>query len=501
VTEAVKGGLGSVAIRGSVLNSAQWLLNKLLTAAAMLLIAWFLTPAEYGTGTQALAISAFVFVLPVMTVGDVLIAHPRQQRALAGSAQALAWRLGVITSVLTLAAIPLALWLYPAYPAVWLGGLLAALAIRPLLDARLMLPMTSLRLKMAYPRIAMVEGVVQAGATLAAIAVAAVGGRAAALVAPQIAGTMVRCEWYRRLSPAGHVAPAQRSRIGLLLHHYWRGASAQYLHNILVGLEVLVLGMVCGEIETGLFGLAFTMAIQANGVIAYQLGQILQPIFGHLQDDPVRQVAGFFKAQRVLSAVCIPICCAQAILAEPLFRLAFSEKWQPAIPVFQVVSLMQAFYFATGPSMACLRAQRRFGTFLVWQAVQCVVSVPLYWIGARQGGAVGVAMAAGVVWALSAPVVVWLCTLPAEGGRLGESAAIFARPWVVAVPVFGLAWLGMHTVSAQGWIADLAALVVLGPMTTIAAIWLMRYLHPDIRMTLDGLLRGVMRRIRPRSTV
>jgi PST family polysaccharide transporter len=500
MTESGKGGLGSVAIRGSVLNSAQWLFNKVLTAGAMLLIAWFLTPDEYGTGMQALAISAFVFVLPVMTVGDVLIAHPRQQRALAGSAQTLAWRLAVITSVLTLAAIPLALWLYPSYPAAWLGGLLAALAVRPLLDARLMLPMTSLRLGMAYPRIAMVEGVVQAGATLASIAVAALGGRSAALVAPQIAGTMARCEWYRRLSPAGQVVPAQPSRIGLLLHHYWRGASAQYLHNILVGLEVLVLGMVCGETETGLFGLAFTMAIQANGVIAYQLGQILQPIFGHLQNDPVRQVAGFLKAQRVLSAVCIPICCVQAILAEHLFHLAFSEKWQPAIPVFQVVSLMQAFYFATGPSMACLRAQRRFGTFLVWQAVQCVVSVPLYWIGARQAGAVGVAMAAGVIWALSSPVVVWLCTMPAGGGRTLESAAIFARPWVVAVPVFGLALLGVRTLAGHGWMADLAALAVLGPAATIAAIWLMRFLHPDIRTTLDGMLRGVMQRIRPRPT-
>ena len=54
-------GLGRVAMRGSLLNSAQWLANKVLTAGAMLVIAYFLTPAEYGVGVGSLAIYYFVF--------------------------------------------------------------------------------------------------------------------------------------------------------------------------------------------------------------------------------------------------------------------------------------------------------------------------------------------------------------------------------------------------------------------------------------------------------
>ena len=48
--------LGSAAMRGSILNSAQWLINKAFTAGAMFVIAYCLTPAEYGVGVQALAI-------------------------------------------------------------------------------------------------------------------------------------------------------------------------------------------------------------------------------------------------------------------------------------------------------------------------------------------------------------------------------------------------------------------------------------------------------------
>ena len=55
--------LGHIAMRGSMMNSAQWLINKTLTAGAMLLIAYFLTPSEYGVGSQALAVYGFVSIL------------------------------------------------------------------------------------------------------------------------------------------------------------------------------------------------------------------------------------------------------------------------------------------------------------------------------------------------------------------------------------------------------------------------------------------------------
>jgi PST family polysaccharide transporter len=265
-------------------------------------------------------------------------------------------------------------------------------------------------------------------------------------------------------------------------------------------LEILVLGFVSGTYEVGLFGLAFSIAGQANTVIAYQLGVVLQPIFGRLQDDPERQVAGFLKAQRVLSAVCVPICFTQAILAEPLFRLVLDAKWQPAIPVFQVVSLMQAFYFATGPSMSCLRAQRRFGTFFAWQGIQLVISLPIYWMGADWKGALGIAIASGLCWAISAPLVVWLCTLASPRKHLFDALAIFVRPWVVCVPLFGGFYMLTQWSSSFGRLGDIASLFVVGPIATLLAIWIMRFLHADIRNTIDGFVVGALKKIRRSPT-
>ena len=492
--------LGHIAMRGSMMNSAQWLINKTLTAGAMLLIAYFLTPSEYGVGSQALAIYGFVSILQPMTVGDVLIAHPNRFSLLAPSGARLALIIGCITAAVTLLSIPVVVHFYSDYPSSWLTCLLAIQAIRPMIEAKLVVPLSAMRLSLAYPKMALIDGVVQMGATLLSVLMAVFGGRAASLVVPQIVNVAAKATWYSRLTNVPYSVRFHPKLALYLFRSFAKVASAQYLHNVIVMLEILILGFVSGKYEVGLFGLAFTIAGQANTVIAYQLGVVLQPIFGRLQDDPERQVAGFLKAQRVLSAVCVPISFTQAIIADSLFRLVLNAKWLPAIPIFQVVSLMQAFVFATGPSMSCLRAQRRFGTFFAWQGIQLLISLPIYWMGADWKGALGIALASGACWAISAPLVVWLCTLASPRKHLFDALAIFIRPWVVCVPLFGGFYMLTQWLNSFGRLGDIASLFVVGPIATLLAIWIMRFLHADIRNIIDGFVVGALKKIRRSPT-
>ena len=61
---------------------------------------------------------------------------------LAKSASGLAMIIGCCMAVMTLVSIPIALHFYDEFPPLWLGGLLAVLSIRPILEARLMLPLS-----------------------------------------------------------------------------------------------------------------------------------------------------------------------------------------------------------------------------------------------------------------------------------------------------------------------------------------------------------------------
>ncbi|MDA1263095.1 MAG: oligosaccharide flippase family protein [Planctomycetota bacterium] len=494
-SETTTVGLGAVAIRGSLLNSGQWLANKILTVGAMILIAYFLTPSEYGVGVLALAIFSFAAIFQPMTFGDVLIAHPKRFALLAKSASGLALIIGCFSSLIILLISPVAAYFYTDYPTWWIIGLLVILAIRPILEAKLMLPFSAMRLSLSYPRIALIDGVTQLGATILSVVLAAVGGKATALILPQIVSLGVKSRLYLREVNLGKTARFHPKLAAFLFRSFAKASAAQYMHNVIVMLEILVLGFVSGKVETGIFGLAFSIASQANIAIAFQLGVILQPIFGRLGDDPDRQIAGFLKAQRVLSAICVPVCFTQALIAEPLFRLLLEPKWYSAIPVFQVISLMQAFYFATSPSMACLRAQRKFGTLFVWQAIQLVIALPLYWFGAKWSGALGVALASVAIWAISSPIVVWLCTINSSGKHLTESIAIFAIPLCVCAPIFTGFFLVIQWLGRYGVVGDVLSLIVLGPAATLFVIWIMRFLHPDTRTTLDTLTASFSKRL------
>lgn len=494
--EQAPASLTAAAVRGSALNTGQWVANKVATAAAMLLIARMLQPEAYGVATQALAVAQFLVVLTPVSVGDVLIAHPARLEALAPSARTLALRVGLSMSGLVLVSIPAVVTAYSRYPATALGGLLALLSVRPLLDALTVVPVSRLRAGLRYRRIALVDGVVQLAMTGLSLAMAAFGARGASLVAPQVVGTAVRAAVYRRDAADRPGTRVHRWAIGALWRSLLPAALAQYVHNVVVLLEVLVLGLVSGELQTGLFGFAFMLAAQANGVIAYQLAVVLQPIFGRLQDDPARQRAGFLRAQRALAALCVPLSVTQAVVAEPLFRAAFDPRWAEAVPVFQAISLGQAFYFASSASISCLRAQRRFATFFRWQCVQGALSVPIYAAGASIGGALGVAVASGLAWGIGSPAGVWLCLRGAGRRAVPDTLLMFARPWIATALPAASGWMIVRQLGARGVAWDLSIAIGVGAAVLCASVALAALIDPEVRALLGPRLRAAIARLR-----
>jgi O-antigen/teichoic acid export membrane protein len=493
---APAGGMASIAARGSALNSAQWFANKLATAGAMFLVARLVSPAEFGLASQSLAIYQFAVFLAPLTLGDVLIARPRRLRALAPSARALAWKLGLSMSATLLLVAPIAVFAYPDYPAAWLAGLLSVLALRPLLEAALVVPLSELRVALSFRRIAMVDGLVQFAATCVTLVSAALGAGAAALVLPQIAGVAARARIYGAETRHGSRAPGSVSRQRLLFSAFLPASLAQYSHNVLVMLEVLVLGFVAGGSQTGLFGFAYTLAAQANTVIAFQLGQVLQPIFGHLQDDRQRQVIGFIRVQRALAAICVPVAVAQAVVAEPLFRLLFPTDWQGAASSFQVLSLAQAVYFCSGPTMSCLRAQHRFSYLLWWQTIQLLLSLPVYWLGASTGGAVGIAIASGCVWALSVVVGMRAVVHGIEARPLQTVVAVLAQPWIVCLPALAAGLFLTANLSRFGMAGDIIAVAVAVPVLMVLMFACMRLLNRDVDHAFRKVKGAAIRRFR-----
>jgi O-antigen/teichoic acid export membrane protein len=479
-----EGSLSGIAARGSLWMGVQAALNKLATAATMYVVALQLDQGEIGTGQFALSVAAVVAVFPPLVMCDVLVANQARMSACIGAGRRIARLIGIFTflSILVMAALPPTAGTFPEFPASTLSLLLALLALRVLANADLAPSLALLRSSLRYRSIATIDGGVQLATNGVMLGVAFAGGGAAAIVLPHVFSSVARAALYRwilRRTPAGVIEATDccaddRRR---LFGQFRTASLAQYAHVAVGALPAFVLGIASNEVETGLYAFSYMLATQSTVIVAYQLGIVLQPIFGRLAEDPGRQSDAYRRVLRSIAAVAVPVSLLQCAFAGSLFSLLFSPKWDAALPTFRILSLLQAFHFGLAPTLSLLKSQARFGATLRWQAAHATLSACALFPAAHWLGAVGVAATDTVLWSLSLALGM---TVAARQVRFGFVSAlgISLRPWLIAAPVAFAASLGAEALGRHGIPGDAAALVLLAPLSLAVILALQIALDP-----------------------
>ena len=372
-------GLARVAASGAAWTTAQTILNKFATLVAMYIIALQLSPEEFGMAVLTLSIVSFLVVLLPLAVSDLMILDQIDISERARLGQRLALRVGVITTIAIVALSPIITSSYSKYSFGVLVGLIMVVSLRPTSEAFAVGPLSRLRVGTRYRAIAIIDGSAQFLATLIMVSLAFLAAGALSLVLPQVIAVTVRAICYRlalrRDKRNFQDQDAIRSGTGmngLTFRHLLALGSAQYIHNIMFSLPVLVLGYFASDIETGYYGFAFQFASQANGVISCQLGIVLQPLFGKLKDNLARQTSAFLRSVKAISAIIVPVTLLQAALAQPLFALLFKPEWQPAYKIFVALSIVEAFLLRLRRRSLFSRRRRNFARFFLSDnAVYC----------------------------------------------------------------------------------------------------------------------------------
>lgn len=509
--EAPAPGYSAAATHGSAWTTAQTLLSKLLTVVAGLVLTRLLVPSEYGIAFFAAHLCVFFFPFPTFVMGDVLQAQASRFDRIAGAANRVMWVVAIATFVVVAAAaLPIERWSGRD----GLALLIVVAATRPLADAMLAIWNARMRIDLEYRRIAVIDAVVIFAATAASVVMAWLGAGPISLTLPPIAALALKGLAYRRSLRERVDLTFDATEVRPIARRFAVAGLGQYVNNILLSLEIVVLGAMSDETELGLYVLAATYAIQANTIIAGQLGAVLQPIFVHVSHDPVRQVAGFMRATRLLSAVAVPLSLIQSAIAVPAFTLLFETEWRGAIAIFAVLSVGQAFVFVSAPAVVLLKAQGRFRAFLKLQVAQLMVSVASFALAVRYGGetamdlaaavglptdsagsgALALSIASSIVGAIFCPIAVWIGGRPAGLGVVA-TARMFLEPWIVALPVATALLLATSALrdAISPFAADLLSVIVLAPVAAIVGVLGCLSMRADTRADFIGILRRFRR--------
>jgi O-antigen/teichoic acid export membrane protein len=129
---------------------------------------------------------------------------------------------------------------------------------------------------------------------------------------------------------------------------------------------LFVIGMRCNPAVVGFYSWGFALSSQAIFLLGINLQRVFFPVFSKLNHNSDRQSEAFFKACKILLMAIVPVCALQIVLARPVIELLFRDRWLPAVPVVQWLSMgmMTQPLTILGTALLLARGQYRLVTLL-----------------------------------------------------------------------------------------------------------------------------------------
>ncbi|MGY5850497.1 lipopolysaccharide biosynthesis protein [Salegentibacter sp. F14] len=109
------------------------------------------------------------------------------------------------------------------------------------------------------------------------------------------------------------------------------------LNKIFNNIYILIIGKFFSPAQLGFYTRAETMKQLPVRNLSSALNKVSFPLFAEIDNDQVRLKRVYKQFMQTAVFIISPILIIFAVLAEPLFRFLFTEKWLPAVPYFQVI--------------------------------------------------------------------------------------------------------------------------------------------------------------------
>lgn len=484
--------IGDETARGFAWLALVTVIGKAVAIGGQIVLAWLLTPEDFGLIALAYSVSTLANILLLAGQREVLVHRQASFQKWANPSFWMSLVCGVSASLLMLTMAVPAAGVYGRWEVV---PLLAILALWSPLATAAIVPSAKLQSQMRFRLVALISLAYALGQMALTIMFAWIGFGVYSFVLPwpimgaaRLAVLLVVAPTPLRWSPeirrwkyiAGHSLLVLGGRASATAVSQW---------------DYMALGIFYTSEVVGYYYFAFNLSMQTLLLLATSLDSVLFPSLSKLKDEPLRQRQGFVSAARALALVGVPLCFLQAALAQPVMRLAFSDRWESSVPVVQILSVAMAFRLLSGPSQSLLMAQGRFRGYMTLNILGLGTFVVLVTLAAQRASAatapVAVAAAAGFYFICEGPVSLALATRGIS--RIWKNVAdVFAVPTACAaiavLPAVGLARIFF------GQAHELLQLLVISLITALLYLPAVRVFAPEPWAALSARIHSLWTR-------
>lgn len=163
------------------------------------------------------------------------------------------------------------------------------------------------------------------------------------------------------------------------------------LNTIFVNIYQIIIGRYFSASQVGFYARADTLKQMPVTNISNVLNKVTFPLFASIQNDDVRLKRVYKEIMQLVVFIIAPVLVIMSVLAEPLFRFLFTEKWLPAVPYFQVLCLAGILFPIHSYNLNILNVKGRSDLFLRLEIIKKVLVLAVVAISINFG-------VIGLVW-------------------------------------------------------------------------------------------------------
>lgn len=119
--------------------------------------------------------------------------------------------------------------------------------------------------------------------------------------------------------------------------------------------------------------------------ISNALNKVTYPLFASIQNDDLRLKNAYKQIMKMVIFIIAPVLVFLGVLAEPLIRFLFTEKWFPAVPYFQVLCLTGILYPIHSYNLNVLKVKGRSDLFLRLEVIKKILVILIVAVSIKFG--------------------------------------------------------------------------------------------------------------------
>lgn len=309
--------------------------GKLLVFISTVILARILSQGDFGVAGYALTVISFLDVLSDLGIGPALIYHRDEP----GAADSAFW-LGLLISI----ALFFFTWLCAPFAGLFFQDPQAipvtrALAFTFPLSALGNIHDFLLRKELSFKRKFIPDLARSVGKGIFSISAALMGFGAWSLIIGQLAGTLSGTIFLWIIYPYRPSFRVVRETSRALLNYGLHIVAVDSLGILLQNSDYLLVGRYLGAVALGVYSLAFRIPDLLILQFCWLISGVVFPLYSKVRDDPAVLVQGFLTTLRYVALVTVPLGFGVALVADPLIRTFFSDKWVDAIPVLRAIAI------------------------------------------------------------------------------------------------------------------------------------------------------------------